>query len=76
LIEGLIFEASDDDLVGIKTNKHDGGLRGSYGSIGNRVGVRLEAMFSNQPIEDLTLIEGLIFEASDDDLVGIKNKQT
>ena len=26
---GLIFEASDDDLVGIKT-KHDGGLRGSY----------------------------------------------
>jgi hypothetical protein len=30
----LIFQASDDDLVGIK-NKHDGGPRGSYGHIGN-----------------------------------------
>jgi hypothetical protein len=39
---GLIFEASDDDLVGIKT-KHDGCLRGSYGHIGrNGNGVGLD----------------------------------
>ena len=38
---GLIFEASDDDLVGIKT-KHDGGLRGSYGHIGNGNAVGLD----------------------------------
>ena len=38
---GLIFEASDDDLVGIKT-KHDGGLRGSYGHIGNGNAVCLD----------------------------------
>jgi hypothetical protein len=38
---GLIFEALDDDLVGIKS-KHDGGLRGSYGSIGNGNAVGLD----------------------------------
>ena len=38
---GLIFEASDDDHVGIK-NKHDGGLRGSYGHIGNGNAVGLD----------------------------------
>ena len=38
---GLIFEASDDDLVGIKS-KHDGGLRGSYGHIGNGNAVGLD----------------------------------
>ena len=38
---GLIFEASDDDLVGIKI-KHDGGLRGSYGHIGNGNAVGLD----------------------------------
>ncbi len=31
---GLIFETSDDDLVGIKS-KHDGGLHEFYGHIGN-----------------------------------------
>jgi hypothetical protein len=31
----------DDDLVGIKT-KHDGGLRGSYGHIGNGNAVGLD----------------------------------
>jgi|FLMP01.3.fsa_nt_emb hypothetical protein len=38
---GLNFEASDDDLVAIK-NKHDGGLRGSYGHIGNGNAVCLD----------------------------------
>ena len=42
LIEGLIFEASDDDLVGIKTNKHEGGLRGSNGHKGNGNAVGLD----------------------------------
>ena len=39
---GLIFEASDDDLVGIKTNKHEGGLRGSNGHKGNGNAVGLD----------------------------------
>ena len=38
---GLIFEASDDDLVGLKI-KHDWGLRDSYGRIGNENAVGLD----------------------------------
>jgi hypothetical protein len=38
---GLIFEASDDDVVSIK-NTHDGGIHGLYGHVGNGNAVGLD----------------------------------
>jgi hypothetical protein len=76
---GLIFEASDDDLGGIK-NKHEGGLRDSYGRIGNGNAVGLDQngwcssrgnVFEPAKRGFYNVNSGLIFEASDDDLVGM-----